>query len=62
MEHIDYQFFDTYVERFIKANADRYNYITEEVVHFVQQYRSKYEERRYGTGTKRHKKSKVIHD
>lgn len=43
VDSIDYQFFNKYVERFIKANADRYNYITEEAVHFVQQYRSKYE-------------------
>lgn len=42
-ESIDYQFFDRYVERFIKANEDRYNYITEEAVHFVQKYRGKYE-------------------
>lgn len=39
---IDYTFFDAYIEKFILANADRYNYITEEAVHFVQQYKDKY--------------------
>lgn len=39
---IDYTFFDSFIERFIRANADRYNYITEEAVHFVQQYKDKY--------------------
>lgn len=41
-ERIDYIFFDRVVEKFIQANADRYNYITEEAVHFVQQYKNKY--------------------
>ncbi len=41
-EKIDYVFFDNFVEKFIQANVDRYNYITEEAVHFVQQYKSKY--------------------
>ena len=41
-EKIDYIFFDRVVEKFIQANADRYNYITEEAVHFVQQYKNKY--------------------
>lgn len=41
-KQIDYTFFDSYIERFIRANADRYNYITEEAVHFVQQYKDKY--------------------
>lgn len=40
---IDYSFFDKHIEKYIKANADRYNYITEEAVHFVQQYRDKYD-------------------
>ena len=39
---IDYTFFDELVEKFIQANTNRYNYITEEAVHFVQQYRNKY--------------------
>ncbi len=42
-EKIDYSFFDEYIKRFVKANADRYNYITEEAVHFVQQYKEKYD-------------------
>lgn len=42
-DSISYEFFNEYVKRFIAANADRYNYITEESVHFVQQYRQKYE-------------------
>ena len=41
-EKIDYSFFNGLVEKFIRANADRYNCITEEAVHFVQQYRNKY--------------------
>ena len=42
-DSISYEFFNEHVKRFIAANADRYNYITEEAVHFVQQYRDKYE-------------------
>lgn len=41
-ESIEYSYFDEHIEKFIKANADRYHYITEEAVHFVQQYRDKY--------------------
>ncbi|MSD17252.1 phosphoadenosine phosphosulfate reductase family protein [Eubacterium ramulus] len=41
-ETIDYKYFDEHVDKFIKANADRYNYITEEAVNFVQQYKDKY--------------------
>ena len=41
--NIDYSFFDVYKKRFIEANRDRYNYITEEAVQFVQQYSDKYE-------------------
>ena len=41
-EKIDYTFFDEFAEKFVQANADRYNYITEEAVHFVQQYKNKY--------------------
>lgn len=39
---IEYTFFDAFIEKFIQANTDRYNYITEEAVHFVQQYKDKY--------------------
>lgn len=42
-DSITYEFFNEHVKRFITANTDRYNYITEEAVHFVQQYRDKYE-------------------
>ena len=42
-KRLDYSFFDEYIKRFIAANVDRYNFITEEAVHFVQQYRDKYE-------------------
>lgn len=41
-EKIDYTFFDGFIGKFIQANTDRYNYITEEAVHFVQQYKNKY--------------------
>lgn len=39
---IDYTYFDAFIKRFVQANADRYNFITEEAVHFVQQYKPKY--------------------
>lgn len=39
---IDYNYFDEYKTRFIEANRDRYNYITEEAVNFVQQYTKRY--------------------
>lgn len=42
-ENIDYSFFNVYKKRFIEANRNRYNYITEEAVQFVQQYCDKYE-------------------
>ena len=42
VEKIDYTFFNEYVKKYIAANADRYNYITEEAVHYVQKYRDKY--------------------
>lgn len=41
-DKINYIFFDKFVDKFIQANVDRYNYITEEAVHFVQQYQNKY--------------------
>lgn len=41
-ENINYKYFNTYVEKFIKANADRYNFITEEAIRFVQQYQDRY--------------------
>lgn len=39
---IDYCFFDEYIRKFIKANVERYNFIAEEAVQFVQKYRKKY--------------------
>ncbi len=41
-EKIEYSFFNVFVEKFIRANSDRYNYITEEAIHFVQKYAGKY--------------------
>lgn len=40
--NIDYTYFNRIKDKFIKANANRYNYITEEAIHFIQQYREKY--------------------
>lgn len=40
---ISYEYFDEYAKRFVAANEDRYNYITEEAVSFVQQYLEKYD-------------------
>ena len=40
---IDYKFFDEIVDKFVKANADRYNAITEDAVNFVQQYADRYD-------------------
>lgn len=42
IKSISYEYFDEYAERFVAANADRYNYITEEAVSFVQKYLQKY--------------------
>lgn len=42
IEDINYEFFDDYIAKFIKANKDRYNYITEEAVNYIQQYQDKY--------------------
>ena len=39
---IDYTYFDEYKIKFIEANRNRYNYITEEAVNFVQQYTKRY--------------------
>ena len=41
-DKIEYQYFDQYTEKFVEANKDRYNYITEEAVSFIQQYEGKY--------------------
>ena len=39
---LSYEFFDLHIKKFIEANKDRYNYITEEATSFVQQYLDKY--------------------
>ncbi|RKM60662.1 phosphoadenosine phosphosulfate reductase [Butyrivibrio sp. CB08] len=39
---LDYKYFEQSVSLFVKANADRYNYITEEAINFIQQYLNKY--------------------
>lgn len=40
---IQYDFFDQYIQNFVEANKDRYNYITEEAVSFIQKYEDKYD-------------------
>lgn len=42
IEKINYEYFNKIIERFVKANTDRYNYITEEAVRYVQGYRERY--------------------
>lgn len=37
-KNLDYKYFDEYIERFVRANADRYNFITEEAISFIQKY------------------------
>lgn len=39
---LSYEFFDLHIKKFIEANKDRYNFITEEATSFVQQYLDKY--------------------
>lgn len=43
VKRISYEYFNRHIEKFVEANSDRYNFITEEAVHFVQQYKDKYE-------------------
>ena len=40
--HISYKYFDLHIKKFVRANQNRYNYITEEATSFVQQYLDKY--------------------
>lgn len=40
--NIDYSYFEQYITLFIKANTDRYHYITEEAVNYVQGYVNQY--------------------
>lgn len=42
VDQIDYSYFDNYIDRFIDANSNRYNYITEEAVNFIQNYSDRY--------------------
>ncbi len=39
---IEYRYFNEHVGRFVEANADRYNSITEEAVNYIQSYKSRY--------------------
>ena len=39
---LKYEYFDEHIKKFIAANVDRYNYITEEAVSFIQKYTDKY--------------------
>ena len=39
---IEYTFFDELIDKFIRANADRYNYINEEAISYLQGYKDKY--------------------
>ncbi len=40
---IDYDYFNKHVNRFVEANVDRYNSITEEAVNYIQSYKSRYD-------------------
>ena len=42
VKKLDYEYFDQHIAKYIKANADRYNYITEEAIGFIQRYTNKY--------------------
>lgn len=39
---IEYEFFNEIIKKFIKANRDRYNFITEEAVNYIQSYKERY--------------------
>lgn len=41
-DKIDYKSFDSTVSVFIEANRDRYNYITDEAISYVQSYKERY--------------------
>ncbi len=41
-KELKYEYFDEHIKKFIAANADRYNYITEEAISFIQKYTDKY--------------------
>ena len=42
IEKISYEYFNEIIERFVQANSDRYNFITEEAIRYVQGYRERY--------------------
>ena len=39
---IDYAYFDDYISRYVEANRDRYNFITEEAITYIQSYLGRY--------------------
>lgn len=39
---LDYEFFEDIRKKFVEANSDRYNYITEEAVNFVKGYKDRF--------------------
>lgn len=41
-KELKYEYFDEHIKKFIAANADRYNYITEEAISFIQKFTDKY--------------------
>lgn len=41
--NISYDYFDEIKNKFVQANADRYNYITEEAISYVQGYKGRYD-------------------
>ena len=43
VKDLNYDYFNQHISRFIKANTDRYNYITEEAICFIQKYIGKYD-------------------
>ena len=43
IEKIDYTFFDEHIKKYVEANRNRYNYITDEAMTFIQRYRESYE-------------------
>ena len=43
LDETDYTYFNEIIEKYIEANKDRYNFITDEAVNFIQSYRDKYD-------------------
>ncbi len=43
LDGLDYKYFNIFKDRFVKANIDHYNDITEEAVQYVQQYKETYD-------------------